>query len=334
MSGGVDSSVAAFLLCRQGYQVIGATFENGYGQPSLQAADICRQLGIEHHVIDIRDSFNKQVVQPFLAAYLSGRTPNPCVLCNEKIKFPVFEPLLELFAADFIATGHYVRLLERDGRFLLRQAVCREKDQSYFMYRLSQNVLAKCLFPLGEYSKEQVRGIAGQQGLVSARQKDSYDICFIESGDYRQYFSDDASPSLQPGEIVDKNGRVVGRHRGLAYYTLGQRRGIDVALGYPAYVIGLDGEHNRLILGEREDLWTNHAQIEQAVFMPFDQLTSPLTAMVKIRYQAPAVEATILPGCNDGRAELVFSQPVWAVTPGQSAVIYDGELLLGGGYLI
>lgn len=334
MSGGVDSSVAAFLLREKGYQVIGTTFENGYGNPAERAAAICRQLGIEHQVIDIRDSFDKQVVRPFIESYLSGQTPNPCVLCNEKIKFPVFLPLLEQLEADFIATGHYVRLFEQGSRFILRQAVCQQKDQSYFMYRIPQHILAKCIFPLGEYTKEQVRFIAEENGLISAKQKDSYDICFIESGDYRQYLAGTDSNYLIPGEIVDSSGSVVGEHQGLAHYTIGQRRGVDVSLGYPAYVVKIDRSNNRLVLGAKEDLFTDTARVESLVFLPFDYLETPIKAEVKIRYKTVPVSAQIIPDTDSPRcAEIIFDAPVWSVTPGQSAVFYDGDMLLGGGYL-
>lgn len=334
MSGGVDSSVAAFLLREKGYQVVGATFITGYGRPAEQATVICKQLGIEHYTIDIRDGFAQQVVQPFVEAYLSGKTPNPCVLCNEKIKFTVFLPLLEQLDADYIATGHYVQLFEHAGRFILRQALCREKDQSYFMYRIPQSILSKCHFPLGTYSKEQVRAIAAENNLISASQRDSYDICFIESGDYRQYLAGADSCYLTPGDIVDKEGKVLGRHQGLANYTVGQRRGVDVALGYPAYVIALDLANNNLVLGTREDLLTDTARVDSLSFLPFAKLAQPMRALVKIRYKAKAVPAQIIPdSLCPGWADILFDAPVWAVTPGQSAVFYADDILIGGGYL-
>ena len=237
--------------------------------------------------------------------------------------------------ADYLATGHYVRLAPQGERFILRRAVCAEKDQSYFMYRIPQHILNKCLFPLGEYTKEQVRAIAEKHHLASARQKDSYDICFIESGNYRQCLGQVSNNYLTPGDIIDKTGRIVGQHQGLANYTIGQRRGIEVALGYPAYVVALDMVNNQLVLGEKADLLTTKAQVEALTFLPFERLASPIEAQVKIRYQAEPVSATIIPDDQcPGCADIIFERPVWAVTPGQSAVIYDGETLIGGGYLL
>jgi tRNA-specific 2-thiouridylase len=332
MSGGVDSSVAAFLLLEQGYDVVGATIVTGYGRSSEQAAHICHQLGIEHYLLEATEQFRDSVIRPFVSEYCLGRTPNPCVQCNASLKFPLFLPLMERLNASYLATGHYVRKAEYQGRLVLRRAAAKHKDQSYFMYRLSQDILQKALFPLGEYSKEQVRHIAACQGLASAEQKDSYDICFIEDGNYRSCIEEFAEKPPVEGDILDKYGNIVGQHRGLTNYTLGQRRGVDIALGYPAYVIAINYQRNRLILGERDDLLTKTAKVRELSLLAFEKMPQTLTAQVCIRYQAQQIPA-LLTAEGDG-AKIDFLQPVWAVTPGQSAVFYDEDLLLGGGILI
>jgi tRNA-uridine 2-sulfurtransferase len=335
MSGGVDSSVAAFLLLQKGYEVIGATIATGYGHAPDQAALICRQLGIEHRVIEAAELFEERTIRPFAAAYLAGETPNPCVVCNFQVKFPLICALAEQLEADRIATGHYVRICEQGGRYLLRRAASREKDQSYFLYRLNQELLSRCLFPLGEMSKQEVRAMAAAAGLASSEQKDSYDICFIPDGDYRAQVARYAVAENRPGDIVGKQGHIVGRHQGLSNYTIGQRRGLLLSLGHPAYVIAIDRENNLLIVGERDDLLTDTARVKGLNFLPFDLLPSPLEALVQIRYRAEPVRATIVPDQQDElAANIHFSRPVWAVCPGQSAVFYDNDLLLGGGYLV
>ncbi|NLF80297.1 MAG: tRNA 2-thiouridine(34) synthase MnmA [Clostridia bacterium] len=335
MSGGVDSSVAAFLLLQKGYQVIGATIDTGYGQAPEQAALICRELGIEHQVIKARDIFEQRTIQPFAAAYLMGRTPNPCVDCNYQVKFPLIYDLAVKLGAAKIATGHYVRIYEQDGRYLLRRAIDVGKDQSYFLYRLNQELLSRCLFPLGEMSKREVRELAAEVGLASSRQKDSFDICFISGDDYREQAIRYAGAESRPGDIVDAWGRVLGRHQGLFNYTVGQRRGLSLSLGYPAYVLALDIDHNRLVVGRYTDLLKDTARVTKLNFLPFDQLNQPLDALVQIRYQAQPTPASIIPDAqNTAEALIRFERPVWAIAPGQSAVFYDGDLLLGGGYLI
>lgn len=331
MSGGVDSSVAALLLQKQGYEVIGATMETGYGPAVPLAQQLCRDLGIPHHVVDVREAFQQQIIGGFVQAYLHAETPNPCVDCNRCIKFSVFLPLMAELKAEFFATGHYIRIEQRNGRYLLRCASDEQKDQSYFLYGLSQELLSRCLFPLGGISKPEVRALAREFGLQSAGRKDSYDICFIPDGDYRKLLQQEAGEQLIPGEIVDLEGNVVGRHKGLANYTLGQRRGLEIALGEPAFVLELDVERNRLVVGPKTALMQQRALVRENQFMPFAQLTEPLRAMVKIRYKAKSQPATLYPTAAPGEVELVFDEPQWGITPGQSAVYYDDEYLLGGG---
>ncbi len=333
MSGGVDSSVAAFLLREEGYEVVGATIDTGFGRAADEAARICAQLGLEHHVIPARDIFLERVVQPFARDYLAGLTPNPCVECNRRFKFPVFWPLMAELDADKLATGHYCHIFERDGRYGLRRAEADGKDQTYFLCRLDQHILSRCLFPIGDYTKEQVRRIAAEQGLASARQKDSFDICFITDGDYRACVREHAATLPLPGDIVDLSGRIVGRHNGLFEYTVGQRRGLNVALGYPAYVVRLERAENRVVIGPREALWAKEAVVLDVSLISGESLTAPLRALVRIRSQAEPAEAVITP-LADGRAGIKFATPVWAPAAGQSAVFYDGDILLGGGYIV
>lgn len=335
MSGGVDSSVAALLLREAGCDVIGVTMDTGYGHAPEQAAAICAQLGLAHHVVDVRQRFATVVVDAFVSAYLAGETPNPCVNCNAALKFSAFAPLFARLEADFFATGHYIRINEQDGRFLLFCGDDMAKDQSYFLYRLRQETLRRCLFPLGGYTKARVRELAARAGLASAIQKDSYDICFIENGDYRALLRERAAARLQPGEIVDMTGLVVGHHDGLANYTIGQRRGLALALGYPAYVVSLDMARNRLVVGARDALLTRRAYTADNHFIAFAQLEQALPVQVKIRYKAAAVPALIRPApARQGIVEILFNEPVWGVTPGQSAVFYDDDLLVGGGRLL
>jgi len=331
MSGGVDSSVAALLLLRQGYEVIGATMDTGYGRAPEQAAQVCADLGLEHHVIDVRERFQKEVIDRFVQAYLHAETPNPCVDCNRSIKFPLFLPLMEEVGAAYFSTGHYIRCEEQNGRYVLRCATDEQKDQSYFLYGLQQDILSRCLFPLGGLTKPEVRELAAEFALSSAGQKDSYDICFIPDGDYRELLRKEAAEQLKPGDILDLSGNVVGQHNGLANYTLGQRRGLEIALGEPAYVLDFDVEKNTLLVGPKTALMQQRVLVSENNFLPFDALQAPLRTWVKIRYRAVSQPASLYPLPTPGEVELVFDEPQWGVTPGQSAVYYDGEYLLGGG---
>ncbi len=334
MSGGVDSSVAAFFLREKGYQVTGAVIDTGFGHAPEQAANICRQLGIECRVIKAADIFRQRVIEPFVNDYLEGKTPNPCVNCNERFKFPIFLPLMDELGADNLATGHYCRIGWDNGAYYLQKALAGNKDQTYFLYRLSQDILSHCLFPLGEYSKEQVRRIAAENGLASAGQKDSFDICFIEDGDYRRCVRNYAHIVPRPGDMVDMQGRVVGSHQGLLDYTIGQRKGIGAALGYPAYVVGMDHEQARLILGSRQQLNADSIKVERLTFIDGRKLSKPIRAMIKIRCQAPPVYGWIKPDPDfSDKAEISFEEPVWAPAAGQSAVFYDNDILLGGGII-
>ncbi|MCL2817991.1 MAG: tRNA 2-thiouridine(34) synthase MnmA [Clostridiales bacterium] len=331
MSGGVDSTVAAALLLRQGYEVVGATMDTGSGGPFAAAEKAAAFLGIEHHVVDVRRQFEEAVIGGFLREYERGRTPNPCVVCNERVKFTAFLPLMRRLGINRFATGHYARVEAAAGRFLLKRASYLPKDQSYMLFRLKQEVLSATLFPLGEMSKDEVREAAREMRLPAAGQPDSQDICFIPSGDYRAFIAERLEHA--GGEIRDLCGRVVGRHNGLPYYTVGQRKGLNLALGYPAYVVGLDHAKNRLIIGREEDLYCSGALCEDINFIALECLQEPMPAAVKIRYNAEPQEA-VISSADGGRVEISFREPAKAVTPGQAAVFYQGDVVIGGGTIV
>ncbi|NPV28450.1 MAG: tRNA 2-thiouridine(34) synthase MnmA [Firmicutes bacterium] len=345
MSGGVDSSVAAFLLKQKGYRVIGITMqiwpagedpEYG-GCCSLAAVEDARRvaaiLEIPHYVWNFADIFEKKVIDYFCREYLSGRTPNPCLACNREIKFKALLGRVRALGADFLATGHYARIeySSERGRWILRRGLDPRKDQSYVLYMLEQDQMPHLLFPLGTCTKEEVRRIAGSSGLPVAAKKESQEICFVPDGDYRRFLKERV-PGIKPGPIYDLKGNLVGYHEGLAFYTIGQRRGLGLALGYPAYVVEIDFPRNALIVGRKEDLKASGLVAEDANFIAIESLEAPREAEVKIRYTSPPVPAVISPGKN-GTVEVRFAQPQKAVTPGQAAVFYEGDLVLGGGVI-
>ncbi len=332
LSGGVDSSVAAAILLKQGHSVLGATMQTGYGDACEAAGEVCRYLGIEHFVLDARELFKKKVIDEFITAYLRGQTPNPCVNCNKFVKFPAFWPLLNELKCDYFATGHYLQKITENGRYILVKARDNTKDQSYFLYCLGQDILEKCLFPLGDMTKSEVRRLAAEWNLPTASRSDSQDICFIE-GDYRDFLATNLTTPLQGGEICNQQGKVIGHHRGLAYYTVGQRKGLGMALGYPAFVQKLDTQANRVIVGCAEDLFSIEAQLSDCNYLPFDELTEPLRVEVKIRYRFAPVGCVVYP-TGKKSARLVFDKKQRAVTPGQSAVFYWGDKLIGGGIIV
>lgn len=332
MSGGVDSSVAALLLRSQGYEVIGITIDSGYGDAPAAAAGVCRDLSIEHRIVDLKDAFRSRIVDSFVQDYAAGLTPSPCLICNPFIKFAALIDQCEK-PDDLVATGHYVQkhFDEASGLYYLTCG-CQTKDQSYFLALLSQEQITRCLFPLGLMSKDEVRQTAREYGLCSADKRDSFDVCFIPNGDYRAFIH--ANGVLdRPGDIVDHTGRTVGRHNGLSNYTIGQRRGLEVALGYPAHVLELDTDSNRLIIGPREILFRSEAILSGCVFQSVPVPNSELRCQVRVRHKAALSDATLTPEPQkkSGVFRLSFTKPEWGLTPGQFAAFYDGDRLLGGG---
>lgn len=344
MSGGVDSSVAAALLVQQGYEVVGGTLKllpdddragsaaRGEPQAAAHAQQVCEALDISHHTFDLTAEFEEQVIERFCAEYAAGRTPNPCLRCNQLIKW---DELLHRALGDgceYLATGHYAIVEQRDGRYALRRGRDRDKEQSYALYGLSQQQLAHTLLPLGEYTKGQVRALAGELALPTAEVPESQDICFIPGGDYRKFLKDRVS--FEPGPIRDTGGQVLGTHQGLPGYTVGQRHGLGVGGGPPLYVIAKDAADNALIVGPREELVRRECILEEVNWASVapPAIGEAVQAQVELRYRAQPVAGTVtVTGPDTARLSLAAHNQ--AVSPGQAAVFYQGDLLLGGGII-
>jgi tRNA-uridine 2-sulfurtransferase len=346
MSGGVDSSVAAALLVEAGYDVVGMmmrlwseeTTEGGAHnrcctpEQMNDARRIADKLGIPFYVLDTKDVFRNTVVEYFIDQHSQGVTPNPCIECNRHIRFTyLFENAMAL-DADYLATGHYARIDQRDDRYRLRMGIDPKKDQSYVLCVLQQNHLAHTLFPVGEYPKDEVRKIAERFGLPTASKQDSQDLCFLGDGDYRRFLRDHSPAIMQKGPIVLKTGEVIGEHDGLANYTIGQRKGLGVSYHEPLYVIATNPYRNALIVGIRDELGQSLFTAKRVNWINGVPPQSAIEATVKIRYKAKPVPATITP-LPDDRMHVALATPLRDVTPGQGAVIYDGDVCLGGGII-
>lgn len=340
MSGGIDSSVAAMLLLEQGYELVGVTFrtfdsiresclakEKGCCsvESMMEAKHLAEQLGFEHHILDYRDIFRRHVIQNFTDEYMHGRTPNPCVLCNSHIKWGELLRAADEFGCEKIATGHYARIAERDGHYYLRRAADQKKDQTYFLWMLTEENLRRTVFPLGDLTKDEVRELARQHGFEKLSMKrESQEICFVPNNDYRRFLVEQGC-TIEPGDYVDETGRVLGRHEGFACYTIGQRKGLGIALGTPQFVTKIDAAANRVTLGTHDALYTREVQLADGWWR--GRTSEPV--MAQIRYRSLPTDAHYRPE----QAQLLFDEPVWAVTPGQSAVIYQDDLLVGGGLI-
>jgi tRNA-specific 2-thiouridylase len=327
LSGGIDSTVAGHLLKEQGHQVIGMTMINWDDQVSLKAAEAARCLGIEHRVVDLRRAFADQVIDYFCSAYQQGLTPNPCVECNRSIKFGALLDIANEIGCDMIATGHYARV-EFDSlnqKYRLRKGTDRRKDQSYFLYALNQAQLAKVVFPLGEWTKDHVKKFGLELGLPMAVSKESQEICFIAS-DYREFLQ--GRVKTEPGNIEDQSGHIVGRHQGLAYYTIGQRKGLGVNGGRPLYVTYLDQQHNVLKVGDNQELFQKTLLAHHNTFIS-GEFPRSTRVTAKIRYAAQPAEAVIRLEGDQVRVDFVEAQR--AITSGQSVVYYDNDYVVGGG---
>lgn len=350
MSGGVDSAVAAALLARQGLPVVGITLRIW---PSLRPAalearfdsccspgavedarSVAQALRIPYYVLNYEAEFDREVIQYFTEAYLRGETPNPCVPCNSRLKFGSLYTRARGWGATRVATGHYARV-ERDpatGRHLLRRAVDARKDQSYFLYSLTQEQLAAALFPVGHLQKEETRRIARELGLAVADKPDSQEICFVPR-DYRAYLRERVGAAIHPGTIRDTGGAVRGQHPGLAFYTVGQRRGLGIASSQPLYVIDLDPARNEVVVGDEQELWTRELEAERVNLITMERLTAPQRVLARVRYAQEPAAATVIPLADD-RVRLCFDESQRAVAPGQAAVFYDmndPDLVVGGG---
>jgi tRNA-uridine 2-sulfurtransferase len=340
LSGGVDSSVAAAALHRQGYDVVGLTLwlMKGKGQccseGMVDAARLCEELNIPHHIVDSREVFQKYIVDYLVEGYGAGVTPLPCSQCNKTVKFtPMLHYARETLGIDQIATGHYARVSydATNDRHQLRRAIDLTKDQSYFLYDLSQDVLAQVVFPLGEQTKVETRQMAAEFGLHTAEKPESQDLCLIEAHGSMQSFLDKYL-APKPGDIIDPTGKVLGQHEGIHHYTIGQRKGIGIAAAHPLYVIAIDAAKNQVVVGDRAYAQNPDCTVRQINWVSIAPPTTPIHAEVQIRYRSPAVGATIIP-LADQRAKIVFDEPQFSVTPGQAAVWYQGEILLGGGLI-
>ena len=389
MSGGIDSTVAAILLLEQGYELVGATFrtfdptpiantqspisnthpslEGGAGgrlpsphcaseQSIMEAQRMAATLGFEHHILDFRDTFREHVIGNFVSEYARGRTPNPCVLCNSHIKWGKLMQAAEQYGCDYIATGHYAQIAEHRGHMYLKTAVDTHKDQTYFLWMLTEENLRHTIFPLGGLTKTQVRQIALDHGFEALSKKaESQEICFVPNNDYRTFLAQQGV-SIPKGEYVDSQGNILGMHQGYCHYTIGQRKGLGIALGAPKFVTKIDAENNRVTLGDRDDLLTTQATIADVRIRDWDWLKESPQVQARIRYKSPAAPARLLPIANtqlpiadsqlpisnsptlplEGELEgtsITFSTPVWGVTPGQSLVMYKDNLVVGGGII-
>jgi len=339
MSGGVDSAVAAYLLKREGYEVVGLTlrtWESGESRCCAidDARETARTLGIRYEVRNCASEFHEKVEMPFVRSYLQGLTPSPCVSCNRAVKWEQMLYAAAVLKADFVATGHYASIVRlENGRYAVKKAADRSKDQSYMLCRLTQADLSKTLFPLGDLTKAEVRQIAEREGIPAARRPDSQEICFVTEGHYSEYVEENADgPVPGPGDIVDTDGAVLGRHRGLYRYTIGQRRGLGVSGGRPLYVVGKDVENNTVILGDKADLMGTTMTVRDMNWMSVPELRAPMRVDAKIRFSQTTAEAVIYPE-EDGCVRAEFSAPQRAVTPGQAAVFYDGDTVVGGGII-
>ena len=332
MSGGVDSSVAAALLKQQGYEVLGFHMRLWPSGDSAAAADaqmVCEKLGIPFFLFSFEELFQDRVISDFVDEYAKGRTPNPCVQCNKFLKFGAVFDKMHALGADYVATGHYAKVVQQDGRFLLCQSKDCLKDQTYMLYHLSQEQLSHILMPLGDLTKEEVRAIAKEKDLPVASKSDSQDICFLEGSRLRDFFSAWAPQLLKEGDITDGSGQILGRHHGTCLYTIGQRRGLGVASDRKLYVSRIDAAANRVVLEDQSSLFCSKLLASHVNYIPFDRLSSPIKADTKIRYSARTAKALLSPA--PGGVTVEFDAPQRAVTPGQAVVFYDGDLVIGGG---
>lgn len=350
MSGGVDSSLTAALLVRQGYDVIGATMQvwdkdlpqddpEHRGCCSLSAVDDARRvadkLGIPYYVLNFRQMFEETVIDYFIREYARGKTPNPCIACNRYVKFAGLLQKALALGAEYVATGHYARISYDTGRgrYVLAKGIDSTKDQSYALYHLNQHTLRHFLMPLGDYTKVETRQMAREWGLSVADKPDSQEICFVPDDDYKSFLEDKAPQALIPGNIVDTQGKILGRHQGLPLYTVGQRKGLGIAAGRPLYVVAIDRQRNEVVVGANEEVFGSELIAGDLNFIAIDRLTGPITVTAKIRYSAKPAVATVTP-LAEGTVAVKFAEPQRAITPGQSVVFYDNDIVVGGGIII
>ncbi len=343
MSGGVDSSVAAYLLKKQGYEVIGVTMrlwqnegkESSAGVSAVEdAGSVASKIGIPYYVLDFKKEFKKYVVDYFIEDYIKGSTPNPCIVCNRYVKWEALLSKALNLGADYIATGHYARIVKypQTGRYTLKTAETLEKDQTYALYNLTQKQLEHTLMPIGDYEKNDVRKIAEEIGLSVANKPDSQDICFVNNNDYGGFIRENTALPIEKGNFVDFDGNVLGTHNGISNYTIGQRKGLGIAFGKPMYVCEIRPETNEVVIGENEQLFKKEVFVKNFNFMAFELKNGEYKVLGKIRYNQKKSPCTIQ--IDGDFVNCVFDEPQRAITPGQAAVFYDGEYIVGGGTIV
>lgn len=346
MSGGIDSTVAAILLMEQGYELVGATFrtfdtikdsclskEKGCCsvESILEAKHMAATLGFEHHILDFRDTFCEHVIANFVSEYARGRTPNPCVMCNSHIKWGELIKAAEKYNCDYIATGHYAQIAEYRGHYYLKNAVDTHKDQTYFLWMLTEDNLRRTIFPLGGLTKAEVREIALNHGFEKLSKKaESQEICFVPNNDYRSFLAEQGV-NIGAGHYIDAAGNILGMHQGYCHYTIGQRKGLGIALGSPKHVTKIDASNNTVTLGDHDDLYTLDVHAAQFRLRDIEWLEESPSIEARIRYKSPAIKGQLT--IADGQLHIHFNEPVWGVAPGQSLVIYKDGLLVGGGII-
>ncbi len=349
MSGGVDSSVAAAVLKDKGFEVVGVTLQiwpdmeeerkqTEGGCCSLSAVNDARRvadkLGIKYYVLNFKDIFQDKVIDYFNKEYLKGRTPNPCIACNRFVKFEAMLNKAVSMGMDYVATGHYARIgyNEDTGRFQLEKSVTAAKDQTYALYTLTQEQLSRTLFPIGDFEKDKVRQIARELELPVANKPDSQEICFVEDNDYGRYISENTGAEIKPGWFVDRNGKKLGKHKGIIHYTVGQRKGLGISFGKPMFVVAINPEDDTVVLGDEAEVFSKGLTAADLNFISIPGLTGEMKVTAKIRYSAKEAPAVISP-MPDGRVKVLFDEPQRAITPGQSVVFYDGSVVVGGGVI-
>lgn len=342
MSGGVDSSVAAYLLKKAGYEVIGATMKlwlpgnDDENSSIVDAKKVAEKLGIEHHIVDFQDDFKNKVVSNFIDEYFDGKTPNPCVFCNKHIKFEKMFEEADRLNCDYVATGHYARIQYNEDKkiYELKRASSGKKDQTYMMYNLNQKKLARILFPIGDYEKTEIREIAKKIGLEVHNKPDSQDICFVPDQDYEAFLKKYSCKKIKKGKFLDLNGNILGDHNGVISYTIGQRKGLGITFGKPTYVIDINGRDNTIILGDNEKLFKSELVACEVNFIDYDidKMVKPRTVDAKIRYSSNLSKATV-EKIGEKRVKVIFEHPQRAITSGQSVVFYEGDVLIGGGII-
>ncbi len=348
MSGGVDSSVAAYLLKEQGYDVIGVTMEiwqaqdtctieNEGGCCGLSAVDDARRvadrLEIPYYVMNFRDVFKECVIDNFISEYLHGRTPNPCIVCNRKVKWEALLKRSMDIGADYIATGHYSRIEQlANGRYAIKKSITAKKDQTYALYNLTQEQLSRTIMPVGDYTKDEIRDIATKIGLNVASKPDSMEICFVTDDDYAGFIEQTSGISIPKGNFVDTKGNILGTHKGIIHYTIGQRKGLNLAMGHPVFVVEIRPDTNEVVIGEADEIFTDTLIASDLNYMSEEAFDENKTYMGKIRYNHSGTPCHVRQTSKD-KIEVVFEEPVRAVTPGQAVVLYDGDYVAGGGII-